>query len=149
MLDVLYTGDYTIEYTPPKSLHDIDLLMKHLHVYALADRVQISNLKQRAESYIQMDMGNVWNLPGFCDAIQSIYDSAPPGERGDCVRRSALAVCALHAKELFQDPKEKFETLVANLPEFAMDLLKWQATHLQPIEYGGSALFGGGGSEQR
>lgn len=143
MLDILYKGNYKTGYT---SMED---LMMNLHVYALADRVQIANLKERAESHISILMHSCWNQDGFYEAVQFAYSIAPPREKGDALRRTVLKACARHAKALFEDPDNKFESLVESLPEFAMDLLKWQATHLQPIEYGGSALFGGGGSGQR
>lgn len=131
MLDVLYTGSYVMG-SDTSSDADMAGLMKHLHVYALADRVQIANLKERAQHHIGKLTQNYWGEKGFCDAVEFAYSIAPPGEGGDLLRDSTLKVCAAHAKNLFGDPEEKFETLVANLPDFPMDLLKWQANHTWP-----------------
>ncbi|KAE9964942.1 hypothetical protein EG328_010070 [Venturia inaequalis] len=134
MLDLLYTGIYDKDIGPDWVLPDaaVDLmenLTKHFHVYALADRVQIPNLKERARYCADNLVHHCRNLPGFCEAVKSAYSVAPPGESGDALRQVILEVCAERAEDLFNDPNEHFETFVDRLPDFAMELLRWQAFH--------------------
>ena len=131
MLEFLYKGEYDDSYPSTMSKCSPEapghIMMFHLHVWALADRIQISKLKDLAENNFYIVIYKHWNDPTFPAAVQFVYSIAPPNQGGKDLKATVLKVSAKQAKELFANPNHLFEDMMDNLAEFGKDLSKWQA----------------------
>lgn len=81
-------------------------MMFHLHVYALANKLRIPGLKDRATEYFLTVAALHWSDPSFPAAVQLTYSINPPGQGGEALRNIVLGLSAKHAKDLFADPNE-------------------------------------------
>jgi hypothetical protein len=134
ILDFFYTENYEVSY--PAAMNEASSeapghkMMFHLHVYALADKLRISDLKDLAEDKFHSFAYTHWIDPSFPAAVQFVYSIAPPSDSGKDLRDIVLQICADHAEKLFEDPNETFANMMGNIAEFGKDLSKWQATQL-------------------
>jgi hypothetical protein len=98
-------------------------MLFHINVYALADRVQNTALKNLAESKFEALAKKEWKSPDFPSAIEAIYSVAPPGRTGDSLRKMIVRLVVSHAKELFGLDRG-FTLMLQDTPDFAADLAR-------------------------
>jgi hypothetical protein len=127
MVEFFYQQDYEVSY--PRSMSEASpeahghTMIFHLQVYALANRLQIQDLKNLAAENFADVIIKHWGDPSFPAAIQFAYSIAPPSTEGDDLRASVVDVATAHAKDLFTNGgKEIFLMMMENNAEFGKDL---------------------------
>jgi len=123
MLEFLYTADYSYDISvalkPPD--HTEHAMTWHLQVYALADKLQIQDLKSLAQESFEEVVKEHWDHPAFPLAIRSVYAIAPPGLGGTELREIVLKISTAHASELFT-ATDSFANMMEQVAEFGKDL---------------------------
>ncbi|TLD04245.1 uncharacterized protein PgNI_12175 [Pyricularia grisea] len=64
-----------------ESLLDKTFLLTHCHVYALAEYLQIGNLKVLAAGKFRAEAEKQWNHPNFFEAVQEVYRTSVRSDR--------------------------------------------------------------------
>ncbi|KAL5867590.1 hypothetical protein ACKVWM_011610 [Pyricularia oryzae] len=92
-------------------------LLDHCHVYALADYLQVSELKGLAASKFRTEVEKQWYHPDFFEAIQAIYGTST---RNDRLLRDIVVEILRKKKDLLD--RFEYQNLISEL-DLAFELL--------------------------
>ena len=112
MLEFLYTSDYdeatqTAITEKNGNIHtndmqsyadDYERIVYHVHLYAIADKYDIKDLKDLSKAKFQSSISGRWPIPFFPALVQGILNSTPPEDSG--LREIITPICADHVTEL-------------------------------------------------
>ena len=115
MLEFLYTSDYdkatkaaTTEANEdsqsnhlPVDADEYESLAYHVHMYAIADKFDVNDLKTLAKSKFQSSISGRWPIPCFPALVQEILVSTPSTDIG--LRGLVISICAEHITELLNE----------------------------------------------
>ena len=94
----------------------------HLAVYALADRLRITSLRDLAQNKFEDEASTAWESSDFPSAIEEAYHIAPPGAEGEGLRKVVVRIAASQARALV-DTGKAFRSTLESTAEFAADLV--------------------------
>ncbi|RDL40791.1 Uncharacterized protein BP5553_00770 [Venustampulla echinocandica] len=127
VFEYIYTGDYADE--PAELLQllledDDPELFRHLRVYALADAMQMEDLKSLSCKKFELQLKEHWMSDTFVDCIREVY-STSTGIGTAATRRVVVETASLQQNEFVQEPL--FQDLVREVGDFAVDLISAMA----------------------
>ncbi|KAL1979019.1 hypothetical protein VTN96DRAFT_7362 [Rasamsonia emersonii] len=96
-----------------------DPLFFHMWMYALADRPLIDGIKVLAKRYFHETFLHRLDYGSFCRAVEEVYCSTPPDERG--LRDLVVNVTLDHLTTL-RNSRALSDYLLKQIPDFARDL---------------------------
>ncbi|KAL1984816.1 hypothetical protein VTN96DRAFT_8660 [Rasamsonia emersonii] len=96
-----------------------DPLFFHIWMYALADRLLIDGLKVLAKRYFHETFLHQLDYGSFCRAVEEVYCSTPPHERG--LRDLVVNITLDHLTTL-RNSGALSDDLLNRIPDFACDL---------------------------
>ena len=127
MLEFLYTSDYDEATKPaitqvnednqtidvPVDADDYECLACDIHMYAIADKYDIQELKTLAKSKFQSSVSGRWPIAFFPALVQEILVSTPSTDSG--LRDIVTKICAEHITELLDgDNREEDSQDIGN-----------------------------------
>jgi hypothetical protein len=114
----MYTQAYSLD---PKSKTP---LLDHCKVYVLAEKYDVSDLKNLARSMyeksISNDWDNDWDDDDFIQSLRLMYDETPKSDRQ---LKDVAITAACHQKERLLS-YEAFTTLMEDIGEIGVDMMK-------------------------
>ncbi|KAL2756662.1 hypothetical protein ACRALDRAFT_1075540 [Sodiomyces alcalophilus JCM 7366] len=120
-LDLVEEANFPIKEPEPDSLvralQGETFLLDHCRVYALAEYVQVSELKVLAASKFRAEAKKHWNHPDFFEAIQEVYRTSA---RNDRLLRDVVVDTIMERKELLG--RHEYQEIISQL-DLSFDLL--------------------------
>lgn len=131
MVTYLYTLDYTdtklvthgsgsVVETPWDSGSHVNVQM-----YMMGDKYGIWGLKKTAEAKFEKAITQNKGILDLLPVVATIYDSTPEQDRG--LRDIAVRLAGMDLAALAKLPQ--FKEVVADVPEFACDIIQWASTN--------------------
>lgn len=131
MVKYFYTLDYpdtksialkagSMVETPENSAFHVNVQM-----YIMGDKYGIWGLKKTAEAKFEKAITQNKGILDLLPVVGTIYESTPEQDRG--LRDIAVRLAGLDLAALTKLPQ--FKEVVADVPEFACDIIKWASTN--------------------
>ncbi|KAJ5748072.1 uncharacterized protein N7511_009768 [Penicillium nucicola] len=103
-------------------------MLFNIMVYNIAAKYQIEYLKVQARLKFTCAIQNLWDSDDFLVAISQAYTTTSAEDRD--LRVLIVAICQKHRRALRE--KQEFESLLANIPGLASDLLLLSRQYIYP-----------------
>lgn len=135
MLKYLYTADYEDDtsFVPGDTPEPVPALLFTVHVHTIANKYDIPALAKLAEAKWAERAVTEWNTPGFADAIEEMYTTAPDSKQ--VLQEAALTLANEHGKELYtKDFGARFKEVAATVTPFTSELLGRQMSSVHAEE---------------
>jgi hypothetical protein len=114
-----------VEVSEGKSNTEESLLLNNVMVYAIAERYDISELKELAKAKFLSQADTLLSSHEFPEVVKTIYTSTLSKDRG--LRDIVSQVCVKHVRELMED--QAFQGIISDVGDFGIDILREALKH--------------------
>lgn len=123
MLRFLYQGNYDdtrYSKAPKEAVGELrgGPLLANAQVYVMADKYDISALKELARKKYTVIVGETWQTGGFMDSAELVFEKTQPG---DSLRKVIINTAATHVQTLIQE--RWFVKMLEGKGELAVEVL--------------------------
>jgi hypothetical protein len=101
------------------------LLLNNVMVYAIAERYDISELKELAKAKFLSQADTLLSSHEFPEVVKTIYTSTLSKDRG--LRDIVSQVCVKQVRELMED--QAFQGIISDVGDFGIDILREALKH--------------------